>query len=171
MSLKSLIKELNFTAVFFDNINVPLQSIEDLKKLINILEKSSINTLDELDVLLNNKKNKIDKTNPHTKLDINYITLILKKENKTHKEKALLEKFFEQYPNLKDIETLSTEDLFHVLNKSKVNNWKKDELKFILFFYFNIPVKENETKEDLYNMIKDFTLQLNHIQSFNQKNM
>lgn len=104
-------------------------------------------------------------------MDINYITLILKKENKTHKEKALLEKFFEQYPNLKDIETLSTEDLFHVLNKSKVNNWKKDELKFILFFYFNIPVKENETKEDLYNMIKDFTLQLNHIQSFNQKNM
>lgn len=61
MSLKSLIKELNFTAVFFDNINVPLQSIEDLKKLINILEKSSINTLDELDVLLNNKKIKLTK--------------------------------------------------------------------------------------------------------------
>ncbi|WP_144466159.1 hypothetical protein [Bacillus sp. FDAARGOS_235] len=137
--------------------------------MINIIEKSSINTLDELDNLVNNNKNKLDKTTPQTKLDINDIILILKKENKTHKEKALLEKFLEQYPNLKNIETLSTEGLFHVLNKSKVNNWKKDELKFILYFYFNIPVKENETKDELYNMIKDFTLQLNHIQSFTHK--
>ncbi len=156
---------------FFKNVNASNSNSSLLLELADMLKLASKKELDIIKIIKDYDKEKIVKPKIVQFTDEEKIQIsdFIKGKNISDEIKTKSEIFFTQYKNLIDIFDESHLIKQEIFDKIQFDDWKTDELKFILVHSFGSTPKNIKNKKEYYEMIKSYLYQNGYFKGVSEK--
>ncbi|NOU99796.1 hypothetical protein [Paenibacillus planticolens] len=148
----------------------PKKNIEAVRKIVRFFEKSEFDNLNALSNKLDQISSIKKKNNPKLKnvsfQDIQEYILDYKRSEPISNDVSVkIRDFINEYPRLNELVKISSDKLSEYLYSQNVESWTVEELKYILYYYFQIDARGKITRQALLEKITNYSLQTNHYKS------
>ncbi|SDI50278.1 hypothetical protein [Desulfosporosinus hippei] len=92
------------------------------------------------------------------------------KELLTEEEQRNIDRFIVTYPKVANIVNSNVNDLYNALYSIAPSDWTISELRFLLYFFFNIRITSKKKKKEIFDIITNTAYQYNYSRSLDKNN-